>query len=177
MSDLMLRDDPEFSEFMALFKQANKKRPNTLHLQELKTFLETHPDMLHDNLSIANMVLNDFIDSFFEKQAEKELMRTEVNRMKNEFSYQKASIIEKMLFDTVLVSWVRLQYLEGSINQIFKDVIGEKEVRIYNKLLDGANRRFIRAVDSLGRIKKYNINFQVNIAMDGGQQANIQDNK
>lgn len=177
MSDLIMQEDSEFSEFMVLFKQTNKKRPEPSDIQELKTFLDTHPEMFLDNLSIAIMVMKDFIDNLFVKPGQIELMRSEVDRIKNEFGYQKASIIEKMLFDSIIVSWLRLQYLEGSINQIFKDGIGEKEVRIYNQLLNGANRRFTRAVDTLGRIKKYNINFQINIAMDGGQQVNIQENK
>jgi hypothetical protein len=176
MSNLVLYDDVNFDKFRSLYQSANKKRPNPEDVRSLKVFLDSHPDLVTDSLSMTTMVLEDLIENVFEKESEKTLMRSNISTMKKEFGYSHASVIEKMLFDTILVSWVRLQYLEGKYNQLFKVGMSDVEARFYNQCLSAANLRFTRASETLGRLKKFHINFQVNIAAEGGQQVNTQKN-
>ena len=176
MANLVVHDDTNYDHFLYLVKKANKGKSQTEDVRELKVFIDEHPELLSDSLSITNMVMKDLIEKLFTVEAEKTIMQASVERMKAEFGYQQVSVIERMLIDTILVSWVRLQYLEGKFSQLCREGMTNSEGHFYNRLISAANLRFTRAVDTLGRLKKFHINFQVNIAAEGGKQINIQDN-
>lgn len=177
MANLIVHDDVNYDHFLYLYKKANKGKSRTEDVRELRTFIDEHPELVSDNISITHMVMKDLLEGLFENETEVTIMEASLERMKAEFGYQQVSVIERMLIDTILVSWVRLQYLEGKFNQLCREGMTNSEGHFYNQLISAANLRFTRAVDTLGRLKKFHINFQVNIAAEGGQQVNIQDNR
>ena len=176
MANLVVHDDTNYDHFLYLVKKANKGKSQTEDVRELKVFIDEHPDLITDSIGLARMAMQDLISGLFKTETERTLIEAELGRMKTEFGYNQASVIERMLFDTVLISWVRVQYLEGDYNRMFKEGMWDAQARFYTQLLNAAHQRFMRAVDTLGRLKKFHINFQVNIAAEGGKQINIQDN-
>jgi hypothetical protein len=176
MANLIVRDDVSYDHFLYLYKKANKGKSQTEDVKELKAFIDENPDLITNSIGLAHMAMQDLIEGLFKTETERTMIEAELDRMKIEFGYTQASVIERMLFDTVLISWVRVQYLEGDYNRMFKEGMWDNQARFYTQLLNAAHQRFMRAVDTLGRLKKFHINFQVNIAADGGQQVNIQDN-
>lgn len=177
VSNLIPHDDINYEEFLALYHQASKSKPKAEDLNALQIFLDNHPELVTDTFSLTNRVLNDLIETQFQKKSDKLLMRQSTQRMKEEYGYSQASIIDRMMFDNILINWVRLQYLEGKYNEAFQKGWTDTEAHFYTEILNAANLRFNRSVEALGRLKKYNINFQVNIATDGGQQINVQQNR
>ena len=177
MANLIIHDDVDYDHFLYLYKKANKGRSQTEDVKELKAFIDEHPDLITNSIGLAHMAMQDLIEGLFKTETERSLIDAELDRMKKEFGYSQASVIERMLFDTILICWVRVQYLEGNYNRVFKEGMWGNQARYYTQLLNAAHQRFLRAVDTLGRLKKFHINFQVNIAANGGQQVNIQDNR
>jgi hypothetical protein len=133
MPNLEPFDDLDYDHFRVLYEQANRNKATTADLRALREFMDTHHSLFSDSLAISRMVLEDMIETMFKTRAQRELMRTEIVRIKSEMGYAQAPVIERMLMETILVTWLRLQYLEGAYNQLFKgEITSDYQVRFYN---------------------------------------------
>ena len=77
------------------------------------------------------------------------------------------------LLGNVLNSWLRLRWLEYRYQRVTSGEYYMPEAEHWEKRLSAAQRRYLRAVETLARVRKMNINLQVNIATQGGQQVNV----
>ena len=166
-----------FDRYKFLYKQVNKTNPKKEDVVALREFLIHHPAIIQDILYLPNLVIEEFLELLFPKESKRLLIKAQLEDLKMQYGYEYLSIIERMLVDNILLCWLRLNYLEGCLNHYYLKGSEYSDFETWDKLVSSTQRRFTRAIDSLGRLKKFNINFQVNIAADGGQQVNIQENK
>ncbi len=177
MKEIVTNDEYARERFRYLYKRTDKANPKQEDVRALQVFLAEHPEIIQDTYYLPKMVLDEFLEKLYDSESKRALIIAQVEELKAQFGYEQVSIIEKMLFDSVLISWVRLNYLEGCYNQYFQAGSPYKDFEFWEQRVSAAQRRFTRAIDTLGRLKKFNINFQINIANEGSQQVNIQDNK
>ena len=91
--------------------------------------------------------------------------------IKDQLNYDTSSIIEKMIIDSIVVSWVQLQHFEGLFTKgLYNEKVTFEELKIKDYLLSSAHKRYLRAIDSLVRLRKTGVNLQINIATNVGTQ-------
>jgi hypothetical protein len=102
----------------------------------------------------------------------------EVDILAKQLGFDTAPPIERLLIDHILTVRVRLLHTELSYNSI---VVGNSvtlpQGQYWDNLLSSAQARFLRAIESLARIRRLARNapaLQINIAQDGGKQVNVQ---
>jgi hypothetical protein len=89
--------------------------------------------------------------------------------------YKDAPMLERLLIDNVINAWLRCQWTEIRL----ADIAGEvtyREVEFWEKRLSLSQARYLRACETLTRVRKLARNtpaLQVNIAAEGGQQVNV----
>lgn len=111
------------------------------------------------------------IDIFGRKQIENGL-----RKFRSDLSYSTSSALEKTLIDQILICWLRLYFVEDKVSNLSKSSHPVREVEFWDKRQNAAQMRFLRATESLARIKRMKIVFpqvQINIAKQGGNQINI----
>lgn len=80
-------------------------------------------------------------------------LETGIKQMKIEHGYQDASPLEKMLIEQVLVCWMRLYWVEC----IFTNAMGKLSIQqgiYWEKRLSANQRRFLRACETLARVRR-----------------------
>ena len=83
-------------------------------------------------------------------------------------------MIEQLLIENIVTAWIRYQVIEYRFSSIINGEHTLNEGEYWGKLLNHAQRRYLRAVETLARVRKITrATFQVNIAEAGSQQLNI----
>jgi hypothetical protein len=104
----------------------------------------------------------------------KELIKAGIELLTQELGYSKASTLERLLIEQVVLCQLRLYLWENACHSLIESqdlAVGPRKE--WESLLSIAQRRYFRAIDTLDRMRRLNICVQVNIANDGSQQINI----
>ena len=92
-------------------------------------------------------------------------------------NYEDSSVLEKVLIDNVIITWLRLQWMEYQlIGFMEQQEIRMSVIEYWEKRLSVAQSRHLRACETLARVRKLLMNrptLQVNIATQSGQQVNV----
>ncbi len=102
-----------------------------------------------------------------------------VAAIRQDFGYDGASIVEKLLIDDVLVSWLRVQWLENRLIMLAGSEASAPLVEFLERRLSISQRRYHGACQTLAKIRELaarNPSVQFNIATHGGQQVNVAGN-
>jgi hypothetical protein len=103
-------------------------------------------------------------------------MQKNTNVIRDEMGYSKASIMEQMLIDNIIISWLGVQYCNYQL--ITRMKCEEKIVilEFWERRLSMSQRRYLHACDTLEKIRHLMArkpSVQVNIATQSGQQVNV----
>lgn len=142
-----------FEDFQALIERTDKENPDPRDLK----LMERHLD---ENLALVNA--NDISQHAFAKAVEscatsalmKEIYQRKIEENRHGLGYQMASPIERMLIDQVVLCWFRLNSLEMiHASRTFESHSAEHGL-YWDKRLNAAQRRFIKACETLTKVQK-----------------------
>jgi len=97
-------------------------------------------------------------------------------QLKKDLGYELAPAIEKLSIDGVAISWLRWQQIEYKYTWQNRQGLSLNQAAYWDKSLTAAHARYLRALESLAKIRKLarrDPALQVNIAAQGGQQVNV----
>jgi hypothetical protein len=88
--------------------------------------------------------------------------------------YDAAPALERMIIEQAALSWMRLNLAECLASEAMA-ANNARQREHYDRLLSSAQRRHLRAVETLARVRRLlrPTAVQVNVARDGGQQVNV----
>lgn len=95
--------------------------------------------------------------------------------LRDELSGPAPTVLERLLIDQVVLSYLHLNLIEYQQSRLWEQEMGMEIIAFWEQRLDGAQRRYLRAIGELARVRRL-LNLpapQVNINMPGGQQVNI----
>ncbi|MBU4460474.1 MAG: hypothetical protein KJ579_07900 [Verrucomicrobia bacterium] len=105
-------------------------------------------------------------------------LQAEMEIRRKEFGYDQSSVLEQLMIDSILTAHLRLVYIECACNiEVNREGSTQRAIRFWEEMLASAQMRFLRAVETLARVRRLARNssaLQINIANDGGRQVNIQ---
>lgn len=84
--------------------------------------------------------------------------------LKRDFGYDGAPALEQMLIEHILVCWVRLQLVEWRNLNHTEGEHSMREGRYWGQALNAAQKRYLRACETLARVRRLNVKIQVNVA-------------
>lgn len=90
-------------------------------------------------------------------------------KMARSMGYETAATLERLLIDEVVMTWLHLRKIQYSYHKTTAGQHRFKEGRYWESRLSAAQRRHLRAVESLARVRKMQP-LQINIAQ---QQVNV----
>ena len=83
-------------------------------------------------------------------------------------------MLEQMLIENVLLSWLRLYLWDYLFTELDAGQMTLKKAAFWDKRISAAQRRYLRAIETLARVRKVTRQtLQINIAEEGSQQLNV----
>lgn len=169
-------DNGKVNEFLEIVKRAHGKKPSLKDLDELRKWINNYPELWRTVFDTAQVIERNFIKNMVAEKASIIAMQKNTDEIRDEMNYGKASIMEKMLIDNIVISWLGVQYcnyqLIARMNREEKIVILE----FWERRLSMSQRRYLHACETLAKIRRLmsgKPTVQVNIAAQGGQQVNV----
>ena len=162
---------PSEVEVRALVERCNTEKPARQDLAALRAYLATTPDAPLRAIG-AGAVQSSIIAAQGVGPAQEIVIVAEVERMRDSFGYADAPPIERGLIDHILTCWLRMQFAEMTLNSKTSGTHTPQGGVYWERRLDAAQRRYLRAMATLAKLRQLlPAHLQVNIA-HGPQQVN-----
>jgi hypothetical protein len=170
-----LKIDPDrLNEFTQLIERAYQKNPDKKDLKALREFLINYPELCRAVYSLADEVRRLFIRKMMDNKTVEVAMEEHTVHLRNEFGYHDAPVMEQLIIENIILAWLRVYWTEYQLTLFMGRQIRFAEVEFWERRLSMAQRRYLRACESLAKIRKMAIPaLQLNI---GDKQVNVAGN-
>jgi len=141
-------------EFNALLRVTDKEKPAPSDIVKLRDYLVRYPEFAQVTGDLAYQAKIQVIGNAMPTLKGSAIcVETVYEQMREDLGYTDANIAEKMLIENVCLCWVRLQITELRYEINMRDAtLAQGEY--WEKKLTQNQKRFLRAVETLARIRK-----------------------
>ena len=161
-------------ELKPLFNAVDKEKPDPQAVAQLDAYLDTMPDLCRALGDTTLHLQNRLIDRLIPLKSGQMAIQKRAAAVRNGLGYEGASQLEQLLIDHAVLCWLRLQDVEWSYSLAMERSLPLTEADYWDRHLSAAQRRYLRACETLARVRRLlNPTLQVNIAAQGGQQVNV----
>ena len=164
--------DMSHAEFMRI---AHSSKPSKADIADLRRFLKARPEKLDTTLSFATQALNRLIDTAYDDQpGSAVILKENCSRLRKRLGWESASPLEQLLIEQCVLSWARLQNLEIVMSALQSQHDSSPiQLMTWTRLLDSAQRRHLRAIETLARIRALAVRTPAILQMNVAQQQVI----
>jgi hypothetical protein len=104
----------------------------------------------------------------------RESVEAGMEQIRRDLGYSTAPALERLLIEQVVTAWLRLGICELEYSQIHNGSLSLAKATYWNHALESAQRRYLRAIESLARVRRLKVPaLQVNVAQPGARQMNV----
>jgi hypothetical protein len=157
--------------------RAYKPHPAKEDIQKLQDWLDDHPEIWPLVFDIAGVIEKNLIKRMIPERAAQLALEKNADEIRRDLGYEEANLMETMLIDNIVLSWLRCQWAEYQLIQFMgQSTRSMSAVQFWERRLTAAQGRYLRACETLTKNRKLSLrnpSFQVNIATQSGQQVNI----
>lgn len=176
---MLVNIDPDLAprEFYELVGRCYRESPGDDDLRKLREWLEKQPKLWRGVFDLTYAVREKLMLNFVSQEPVRLGIKRNIDEIKNEMHYECSPMLEKLLIENVINSWLRYHWVEFHLAaSAGQSGISINEMEYWEKRLSASQRRYLRACETLARVRKLTRNtpmLQVNIATEKGQQVNI----
>jgi hypothetical protein len=122
---------------------------------EIRQILNEHPDLAWRFVDVAHIAEDALIEVMTKEDdlATKELIRCQLEAMKEEVAGKNSSALERLLSERVVVTWLEVQLFEALYAQNMRKLT-IPQAEHHQKRLDRAHRRHLSAIRALAQMRK-----------------------
>lgn len=149
-----MEDREMAKDFLAVLRATDKEKPAPSDIIKLRDYLERYPELAQETGDLAYQAKIQILDNAMPKQRGSAICVEAVyDAMRADMGYEGASTIERSLIEHVCLCWLRLYATELRYEVNMKDAtLAQGEY--WEKKLSANQRRYLRAVEALARIRK-----------------------
>jgi hypothetical protein len=165
-------DQKQIDDFIEIVARAYKaKRPAKEDLQAIRKFLKDYPGMCKAVFSLVDATQELIIKNMMGVEVAEIAMEEHLVSIRDELGYHEAPIMEKLLIENIVTSWLRVNWLESQLAMYMGKQMRFVELEFWERRLTMAQKRYLAACETLAKIRKMKIpSLQFNI---GDKQVNI----
>lgn len=149
---IAVKADTELGELVAA---TSKEHPTPAQRQALEDYLAQHG---HAELArignLATQVQTSIIARNFPQYSIGLAVAHHCADMFKELDYDDASAMERMLIEHIVLCWLRLHERELRYESVMTGEPSFDQVEYYERRLSDAQRRFLRSVETLAKVKR-----------------------
>jgi hypothetical protein len=177
MSLLPKPDQALVRQLLDLVHNIDKDDPSPADVQALRAMLSDHPFLWRTYGDLAGLAAQVIINRLDPLPPVAESLRRGWQAMQIDLGYPHASPLERHLIEHVVLCWLHLYLIDCEYTAATSQAIPLDSADFWERRLSAAQRRYLRACDTLARIRKLAqppaSSLQLNIAAQGGQQLNL----
>ena len=172
-SELLEQAREKAKEFLSLLAKTDHGNPMDKDVIELRNLLQENPVLWSHAGNLAKNAASNLINSVDATPALQESLKTGYRQLQVELGSENTSRVECLLIEQVVLAWMRLYIVEFKFNSTMNLLDSPKSCEYWEKRLNAAQRRFLRACTTLARIRKIGLPvMQINIADQQVNQVN-----
>lgn len=165
---------PQLSaDLRQLLAQLNTDNPAPADLAALESWFDRSPALYRELFGLAAMLRRTALATVTPDPVGQAAIRREIQEAADALGYTHAPPLEQLLIDNLLACWLRCQWTELKLAACDEAAPARQPAPYapyWEKRLSAAQRRYLRAVESLARLRKRQLPaVQVNI---GQHQVN-----
>lgn len=103
----------------------------------------------------------------------RELYRAKLQAMRAQLDVENATTAERLVVEQIVDAWSRLEYVQTRYDMSLADQSDTDAVRFWDKQLTRSQQRYLRAIETLARIRRYEVQFVDKHSADGSQQRTV----
>jgi len=164
------------SKFLEIYSKIDKDKPTKENLKEIQEYVsETqNPSITLQRLS-QNLTEHLINETFGANGMKIEPLLKGIDEMRNELGYSSSSTIEQLLIDEIILEFLRTYHMQLALTTFTTNKgIDLKNIKKFDELLNSAQARFHKSIQTLMKLRKSGVKLQINIATEGGKQVNLQ---
>lgn len=155
-----------------ILNKTNKEDPAKEDVQALRKALKEYPDLWRQAGDLVKINQEHLIGKIASASVMKESLRHGTKELRRELGYEQSPPLERLLIEQVVLCWLHYHRTQHSYINRTSQSIPITQADFWERKMSAAQRRYLRAVESLARIRRYNgrSGVQINIAQ---QQVNM----
>ncbi len=154
--------DPK--EFRQLLAAVDKAKPTPADRAALQQCLRANPGLVGHFGNLALTMRERILSKLCGKESTTELVIAHCDQLRASLNYDEASGLERMVIDHIILCWVRWQDCEWWYQNHMDTPHTLTSGAYWERKLTLAQHRYLKAIETLARIRKLNINVQINLA-------------
>lgn len=154
----------EAKELPALIRAVDKKDPAPGAVGELHTYFRNHPNVCDALGNLADMTLRNIIARSFPQPSTRTVIDARLTQMRDELGFENASALERSLIQHIVLCWLRLHDCELRYHMMMGDNPTLAQGAYWEKKLSANQSRYLKACETLARVRKLELRIQVNVA-------------
>jgi hypothetical protein len=103
----------------------------------------------------------------------REIYTAKIAAMRAQLDSENATTSERLVVEQIVEAWARLEYVQTRYDQYVLDAQDSDAVRFWDKQLTRAQQRYLRAIETLARIRRYEVQYVDKQSADGSQQRTV----
>lgn len=158
---------------MEVIRKTDKEKPTADDRAELDRILRDVPAVWVAAGDVMSSTAHAMIDDMGNSYALRASLRTGWEQLQQDLARPSDGPLEKLLTQQVVLSWLKLAYVEWHHRHYLAAGGTVKECGFWERRLSAAQRRFLRATETLARVRRLQLPaVQVNIAEQQVNQVN-----
>lgn len=141
-------------DLMALVTRIDKGNPKPEDLKLLRQEINDKPELFRSIGNLQHNVFSEIFRELISSAFQRECAEKYIEEMKIELGYKDSTFVEKMLIDEIIMRWLRLQNMEIYHKNATSQSHTLEQGIYVDKRLDMAQKRFLRSINTLARVRK-----------------------
>lgn len=160
----------QIAELRSLMSKVDKANAEPKDMATLGNFLREHPGLWAYGGNLAEWAIMELIDGVSESSFLRQTLRVGHEQLSQDLGEGRGNLLEQLLIQQVVLAWLRLAIVEYAYSAATNEETSFVKWDYLEKRLNASQRRFLRACESLARIRRLNVPVvQLNVAQ---QQIN-----
>ncbi len=165
-------DDIDVSKISDLIDRMNTDKPKPSDVVAFREALTRYPALWKVAGDMMEMAEGKILSNIKAPAMMTESIRHGMETMREEMGYERAPVLERILIHQVLLTWLHYHKTQYSYQIVLSEQHQFTLGQYWEKRLSAAQRRYLRAVESLARVRKLSKRGLVQINIAGQQQVN-----
>jgi hypothetical protein len=173
VKDITKLTQAEIDAFVETVSRAYRaKKPVKEDLLAVQKFLKDYPEMCKAVFALVESTQGLMIKNIMGGVEVAEIGLEEyLVTIRDDMGYHEAPIMEKLLIENIVTTWLRVQYCESQLAFMMGKDRSIKVLEFWERRLSMAQRRYLASCETLAKVRKMKIPVvQVNI---GDKQVNV----
>lgn len=167
MSKKVTKPHPAMAEVAEYYRLYGEAKGDSKVLPQLKAFANEHPGVFDKATLLGVTTLASVLTTMKISDVASITISGEVDAVRRNLGYGKATQLEKLLIEDVVICWLRMQLMEQVYSQnVAPDQYDIAKVDHLERRLSATRRRYLRSVESLARVRGLlsRVGLQINVA-------------